>query len=52
MEDKNNDGKADVTEIEGKELMLRKVNLVITKMDPQRVRIRVSCFERFSWTRY
>jgi len=36
-EDDDKDGKADVNQIDGKELMLRKFNLVITKMDPQKV---------------
>lgn len=37
-EDIDKDGKADVNKIGNKELMLRKVNLVITKMDPDKVR--------------
>uniref|UniRef100_A0A6U5PYM3 Uncharacterized protein n=1 Tax=Grammatophora oceanica TaxID=210454 RepID=A0A6U5PYM3_9STRA len=36
-EDLDKDGKADVEEIDGKALMMRKVQLVLTKMDPEKV---------------
>jgi len=35
--DEDNDGKRDVDQIRGKELLLRKAKLVMTKMDPEKV---------------
>lgn len=35
--DEDNDGKKDVDQIDGKEFIMRKVKLVITKMNPQKV---------------
>ena len=32
------DGKADVSQIEGKEYMIRKMKLILAKMDPGKVR--------------
>lgn len=37
-EDLDKDGKADVAELDGKSLLMRKFNLVVTKMDPAKVR--------------
>lgn len=37
-EDKDNDGKKDVDQIDAKVLLMRKTNLVLTKMNPEKVR--------------
>ncbi len=51
--DEDNDGKKDVEQIDAKTLLLRKTNLVMTKMNPQKVRnLSTLIFFQISYSRY